>query len=118
MVEAVAGKVRLNAGTLPINTTSRLGLGCPPKLVSPLSETKRLFQLLRFYTKTESFGVLNEPKQTEEQPKQCDREHIFGIFFTKFRVVLVCFGLFWFVSKQFVSVVSVLYRNREFRCFF
>ncbi len=36
-----------------------------PKLVSALSETKRLFRLFRFYTETESFGVLIEPKQTE-----------------------------------------------------
>jgi hypothetical protein len=53
-----------------------------PKLVSALSETKRLFQLFRFYTKTKSFGVSIEPKQTEEQPKQCDREHIL-VFFQK-----------------------------------
>ncbi len=42
-----------------------------PKLVSALSETKRLFRLFLFYTETESFGFLIEPKQTEEQPKQC-----------------------------------------------
>ncbi len=64
-----------------------------PKLVLALSETKRLFRLFRFYTETESFGVSIEPKQTEEQLKQCDREHNLE-FFTKFRVVSVCFGLF------------------------
>jgi hypothetical protein len=48
-----------------------------PKLVSALSETKRLFRLFRFYTETESFDVSIEPKQTEGQPKQFDREHIF-----------------------------------------
>jgi hypothetical protein len=69
-----------------------------PKLVSALSETKRLFQ---FYTETESFGFWIEPKKTKEQLKECDREHILVFFKTKFRVV----------SKQFVSV---LYRNREF----
>jgi hypothetical protein len=47
-----------------------------PKLVSALSETKCLFRLFRFYTETESFDVLIEPKQTEDQPKQFDREHI------------------------------------------
>ncbi len=52
-----------------------------PKLVSALSETKRLFRLFRFYTKTESFDVSIEPKQTEDQPKQFDREHIL-LFFT------------------------------------
>jgi hypothetical protein len=41
-----------------------------PKLVSALSETKRLFRLFRFYTETESFDVSIEPKQTEGQPKQ------------------------------------------------
>ncbi len=47
-----------------------------PKLVSALSETKRLFRLFRFITETESFDVLIEPKQTEDQPKQFDWEHI------------------------------------------
>jgi hypothetical protein len=47
-----------------------------PKLVSALSETKRLFWLFRFYTEKESFDVSIEPKQTEDQPKQFDREHI------------------------------------------
>jgi hypothetical protein len=47
-----------------------------PKLVSALSETKRLFRLFRFYTGTESFDVSIEPKQTEDQPKLFDREHI------------------------------------------
>ncbi len=28
------------------------------------------------YTKTASFDVSIEPKKTEDQPKQCDREHI------------------------------------------
>ncbi len=39
------------------------------KLVSALSEIKRLFRLFRFYTETESFGVSTEPKQTEEEPE-------------------------------------------------
>ncbi len=51
-----------------------------PKLVLAIYETKRLFWLFRFYTETESFGVLIEPKQTEEQPKQCDREHTLVFF--------------------------------------
>jgi hypothetical protein len=46
------------------------------KLVSALSETKRLFRLFRFNTETESFDVSIEPKQTEDQPKQFDMEHI------------------------------------------
>ena len=47
-----------------------------PKLVSALSETKRLFRLFRFYTETESFDVSIEPKQTEDPPKQFKREYI------------------------------------------
>jgi hypothetical protein len=43
-----------------------------PKLVSALSETKRLFRLFRFFTETASFGVSIEPKQTEDQPKQTE----------------------------------------------
>jgi hypothetical protein len=54
-----------------------------PKRVSALSETKRLFRLFRFYTETESFDVLIEPKQTEDQPKHFDREHIL-LFFNVF----------------------------------
>jgi hypothetical protein len=40
-----------------------------PKLVSALSETKRLFRLFCYYTKTASFGVSIEPKQTGDQRK-------------------------------------------------
>ncbi len=95
-----------------------------PKLVSAPSETKRLFRLFRFYTETESFDVSIEPKQTEDQPKQFDREHIlliftenFGFFsdFLVFFSFFCFFRFFRFVSKQFVSVVLLLYRNREFR---
>jgi hypothetical protein len=64
-----------------------------PKLISALSETKRLFWLFQFYTKTESFVVSIEPNQTEEQLKQFDRQHIL-LFFRKLSVSLVCFGLF------------------------
>jgi hypothetical protein len=71
-----------------------------PKLVSALSETKRLFRLFRFYTETESFDVSIEPKQTEDQPKLFDREHILLFlqknwvfpFFSSFFSVF--FGLF------------------------
>ncbi len=54
-----------------------------PKLVSALSETKRLFRLFRFYTETECFDVSIEPKQTEDQPKLFDREHILLFFYRK-----------------------------------
>jgi hypothetical protein len=35
-----------------------------------------LFRLFRFYTQTECFDVSIEQKQTEDQQKQFDREHI------------------------------------------
>jgi hypothetical protein len=41
-----------------------------PKLVSALSETKRLFRLFRFFSKTASFGVSVKPKLNETKPKQ------------------------------------------------
>ncbi len=47
-----------------------------PKLVSALPEIKRMFRLFRFYTETESLDVSIEPKQTNDQPKQFDREPI------------------------------------------
>jgi hypothetical protein len=48
--------------------------------------------VVSFYTKTESFDVSIEPKQTEDQPKQFDREHIFLYFSENL-------GLFWLDSK-------------------
>jgi hypothetical protein len=96
-----------------------------PKLVSALSEKKPLIRLFCFYNETECFNVSNEPKQTEDQPKQFDREHI-CYFYRKFRVFPVFpfffgffhfFGFSAFFSKQYVSVVSLLFRNRKFRCF-
>ncbi len=96
-----------------------------PKLVLALSETKRLFWFFCFYTETECFDVLIEPKQTEDQPKQFDREHIllfftenigffrffafflfFFVFFLFFSVCFkpVCFGCFASIPKQRVSI--------------
>ncbi len=72
-----------------------------PKLVSALSEAKRLFRLFRFYTETESFDVSIEPKQTKDPPKQFEREYIW-VFFRKFRIVSVCHE-----TVMFVSVVSI-----------
>ncbi len=98
-------------------------LGCPskpisnqPKLELVSAETKRLFRLFRFFTETESFDVSIEPNQTEDEPKQFHREHI-SLFFTENLGFSSFFCFFWFVSKQFVSVDLLLYRNREFQCF-
>jgi hypothetical protein len=66
-----------------------------PKLVLALSETKRLFRLFCYYTETESFDVSIEPKQTEDQPNQFDREHI-SLFFTKNVGVFSVFLVFSF----------------------
>ncbi len=96
-------------------------IGCPskqpklePKLFSALSETKHLFRLFRFYIETESFDVSIEPKQTEDQPKQLDRENILLGFYRKFWVFPV---FLFFCFFRFVLVVLLLYRSREFRCF-
>ncbi len=51
-----------------------------PKLVSALSE---LFRLFRFHAEIASFCVSIKPKQTEDQPKQFEREHILVLFFVK-----------------------------------
>ncbi len=71
-----------------------------PKLVSALSETKRLFRLFRFYTETESFDVLIEPKQTKAY---------FAIFYRKF----MFFSFFFLFFLGFFG----LFRNSLFRCF-
>ncbi len=50
-----------------------------PKLVSAVSETKRLFRLFCFYTITE---IIDVSKKTEDQPKQFNKDHIL-VFFQK-----------------------------------
>jgi hypothetical protein len=77
-----------------------------PELVLALSETKRLFRLFRFYTETESFDVSIEPKQTEGQPHQFNREHILLFFKRKFRVFLF---FSYFFSFFVFSVFSGLF---------
>ncbi len=95
-----------------------------PKLVSALFKTKRLLRLFRFYTETESFGVSIEPKQTGDQPKQFDREHIL-LFFTEnvefFRFLKIFFGFFRifsvFLVFSFISIFSVCFETVYFGCF-
>ncbi len=84
-----------------------------------------------FFTETERFDVSNESKQTEDQPKQFNREQAyFAIFFRKFWVFLlffgflvfivffsvcfetVCFGCFASIQKQRVSMFR-LNRNKQ-----
>ncbi len=85
-----------------------------PKLLSALSETKRLFRLFRFYTETESFDFSIEPKQREDQPKQFDREHIL-LFFTANLGFFRFFAFFSFFCI-FFSFFSVCF-ERVFRLF-
>jgi hypothetical protein len=75
------------------------------KPVSALSKTKRLFLLFPFYTETEKFCVSIDLKQTEEQPKQFDRELIL-VFFSE-NLGLFRFVLLWFETVLLVSVVSI-----------
>jgi hypothetical protein len=42
--------------------------------------SKQFVSIFRFYTETESFDVSIEPKQTEDPPKQFEREYICVIF--------------------------------------
>ncbi len=70
-----------------------------PKLVSALSETRRLFRLFRFNIETGSFSISKQPKQTKDKPKQqqtCYNIHLFNSLYHKF-----CF----------FSVVSIPVRN-------
>jgi hypothetical protein len=63
--------------------------------------SKQFVSVVMLLYQTESFNVLIEPKQTEDQPKQFDREHIFVVF-RKFRVVSACFETVLFVSVFFI----------------
>ncbi len=88
-----------------------------PKLVLALSKTKHLFWLFRFYTKTESFDVSIEPKQTKDQPKQFDWKHILA-FFRKLRVVSVCFEIVLFVLVVSIQVrIPETNREKKILCF-
>jgi hypothetical protein len=86
-----------------------------PKLVSALSETKCLYRLFCFYTKSESFDVLIEPKETEVQPKQFDREHIL-LFFTE-NLGFFCFFFVFSFFFVFFSVFWVCFETVCFGCF-
>jgi hypothetical protein len=90
-----------------------------PKLVSALSEIKRLFRLFRFYIETERFDVSIEPKQTEDHRNSLIGS-IFWYFDRKFRVFpvfpvcfeTVCFGCLASIPKQRVSMFR-LKRNKQ-----
>ncbi len=56
-------RIRVSSETSCISKHPKL----EPKLVSALSETRRLF---RFNIKTGSLGVSKQPKQTKDKPKQ------------------------------------------------
>jgi hypothetical protein len=63
------------------------------------------------YIETATFNVSIESKQTEDQLKQFDREHIL-VFFRKLGVVSVCFGLFRNSSVCF-RCFDIKVRNTE-----
>jgi hypothetical protein len=65
--------------------------------------------LFRFYTETESFDVSIEPKQTEDHPKQFDREHIL-LFFTENLGFFQFFHFFVFFSGLFQNSLFQLFR--------
>jgi hypothetical protein len=81
-----------------------------PKLVSTLSKTKRLFRLFRFFTETESFGVLLEQKSNRNSLI----ESIFWYFFQK---IQGCFGLFWYVSKHLFWLFRFYTKTESFNFF-
>jgi hypothetical protein len=76
-----------------------------PKLVSALSETKRLFRLFRFYTEKENFDVSIEPKQTEDQPKQFN--YLLSSLYANRA------GRDWKVFQSFEIVNCILYRIKN-----
>ncbi len=93
-----------------------------PKLVSALSETKRLFRLFCFYTETESFDVSIEPKETGDQPKQFYRVHILLFFYRKCKFLRFFFDfsvffLGFFLVFSYFSVFSVCFETVCFGCF-
>ncbi len=62
-----------------------------------------LFRLFHFYTETESFDVSIEPRQTEEQPKQFDTDHILAFLIKSYG----CFGLPQTeTNRNFILLVS------------
>jgi hypothetical protein len=85
-----------------------------PKLVSALYETKRLFRLFRFYTEIESFDVSIEPKQTEDQLNQFDREHGL-LFFTENLGFFQSFLFFFDFSVLFGLVLGSIWLPRGFK---
>ncbi len=50
--------------------------------------------MFRFYTETEIFDISLEPKQTEDQLKQFDMEHILVFFQEILGFFSVCLGMF------------------------
>jgi hypothetical protein len=64
-----------------------------PKLVSALSETRRLFRLFRFNIETGSFGVSKQPKQTKTNQNGNKFVKI-STFLIPLTISSVCFGCF------------------------
>jgi hypothetical protein len=81
-----------------------------PKLVSALSETKRLFWLFSFFTETESFDVSIEPKQ-----QKTNRNRLIGSIFCHFLQKILSFsGFFVFFSVFSVCLVRLYTETESF----
>jgi hypothetical protein len=70
-----------------------------------------LFQCFGCFVSIPKQRVSIDPKQTEDPPKQFKREYIW-VFFTKFRVVSVCFGLLR-NSSVFFSCFAIGSKHRN-----
>jgi hypothetical protein len=85
----------------------------------------RKFKIFPFFLVCFGFDVSIQTKQTEDQPKQFDREHIL-VFLWKFRVVSVSFGLFrnssvcfdcFDIGSQHWNKPKQTETNQNFLCF-
>ncbi len=82
---------------------------------------KTFVSVVSLLYRNREFDVSIEPKQTGDQPKQFDREHILLFFSETLQFFRYFFEFFWFFSRIF-SFFSVCFetvcfdnRNREFR---
>ncbi len=69
-----------------------------PKLVSELSETRRLFRLFRFKIETGSFSVLKQPKQSKDNRNSSKLVKI-STFLIPYTISSVFFRLFRYRSE-------------------
>ncbi len=73
-----------------------------PELVSALFETRRLFRLFRFNSKTGSFGVSKQPKQRKTNQNSSKFGKI-SIFLIPHTISSVCFRISTFLIPHTIS---------------